>query len=100
VVKQLTLMKDSVILGNLVPFDTDYPWVYCHFTPTPEFLQYKDLFDREWEILDQEKSSDDNEWIQAYDQVSHLSLKLIDDDGKELGAFLIHIYNDEAWYRE
>ncbi len=92
-----TLMMGDSALGTLTPYDSDWPWEYCHFTPTPAFEQVRPLFVAELEIL--EGQWDEAQWEKAYDAIAALKLRLVRDDGQIIDEFLLHIDGDTARFR-
>jgi hypothetical protein len=96
------LQHNDLILGDLFPYDWDFPWVYCKFTPTPAFAPYRALFDEE-ALLSDEADSDDKwqAWEQLYNEIDALGLQLIPQtaDDKRVFNFLLHIDGGEAWFR-
>lgn len=42
------LKKDGKIIAKLLHTETDQPWIICRFETTPEFEQYRSLFDEEF----------------------------------------------------
>jgi hypothetical protein len=51
------LRKGEAVLGRLVEYERDFPWINCCFEPTPAFEPYRALFDAEPDILADESSS-------------------------------------------
>jgi hypothetical protein len=96
-VEKWTLMMGDSVLGMLTPDDPDWPWLYCHFTPTPAFEPVRPLFVAELEIL--EGQWDEGRWEKAYAAIASLKLRLLGDDGQIIDEFLLHIDGDTAWFR-
>ncbi len=69
------LRKGDELLGVLESYDSDFPWLYCDFEPTPTFAQYEPLFTASSPSLD---------------QIKRLGLRLVNSD-REARLFKIHI---------
>ena len=87
--------KDTILLGLLYPYKTDWPWIFCRFNSTPNFSQYEHLFSQELRLLNEYGGTD--EWEEAYklisDQVFTLKLK-----EEIIRKFILHIEGTEAWF--
>lgn len=94
------LEHDQELLGEIEILDQDFPWLSGRFTAQPAFTRFKPLFDRELQLLAPE--SDDpakwHAWESAYDAIAE-ALTLIDNAGNPVAEFLLHIEDDQAWFR-
>jgi hypothetical protein len=96
---EFQLKQNEQLLGTLRQYGTNFPWVNCKFEPTEAFRQFKPLFDEELEFMENE-SFDIERWDAAYSRIIGLNLELIDLTNKEpITGFLLHIKNNEAWFR-
>ena len=91
----LELYRGDILLAVLSNIQLyDWPWYRCNFQPTPAFEQYKPLFDRELELLE------DKAWELAYEKIEELRLSLVDpSEGKTTDLFLLHIEGQTASFR-
>lgn len=96
---EFQLKQDDRLLGTLRQYDSDFPWINCKFEPTEAFHQFKHLFNDELECMDREPFNIE-EWDEAYSKIIDLNFELIDlTSGNLIAEFLLHIKNDEAWFR-
>jgi hypothetical protein len=64
------LRKGDEVLGTLVSYSWDFPWLDCDFEPTEAFDHYRDLFVGEFRLLKAPESQiEDSEWEDAYDRI-------------------------------
>ncbi len=93
------LKQKDVLIGTLRSDNTDFPWINCKFAPTKAFQSIKHLFDDEVRVLNT-VPFDIDKWEAAYGAIEELNLELKgQDDGKEIEGFLLHIQEDDAWFR-
>ena len=96
--KNLYYLKcEGVLLGLLKLDQFDFPWVYCHFQPTPAFEDVKPRFGEEINIA----GTDPKSWEAWYDNnIKILDLHLIDAaSDQEVKYSILHIQNITAWFR-
>ena len=85
--------------SDLSKAEVDQPWFICSFSPTAAFEEVKPLFDRELELLNAGDSEEDA-WEEIMGQIDALKLRLTEaENGNNIEEFLLHIQNDEAWFR-
>lgn len=115
--KQLILlMQGDTLLGEMYRYDSDFPWIYCHFHPTPAFEPLRPLFQAELdafkaevqEAKEKKEAKDIADWEKAYERILALQLRILNENGKsylwrpegyEDLPPLIHIEEDKAWFR-
>ena len=86
------------VLGTLKPYDLDQPFINCKFEPAEAYADFKPLFDAELQEL--EKDEDLDHWQRLYQKIFDLGLRLESEDGSEqINEFLLHIQDNEAWFR-
>jgi hypothetical protein len=68
------LRKGDVLLGTLVAYDLDFPWFYCHFTPTEAFAPHRAGFDEDLRWL--EVGEADEAYYDHYEKIT-ADMKLI-----------------------
>ncbi|HEY0428549.1 MAG TPA: hypothetical protein VGC76_12280 [Pyrinomonadaceae bacterium] len=91
------LVQEDKLLGTLRSYDLDFPWAICKFEATEEFQKIKPIFDEELKLSE---SEDFEKWKEVYKQIESLNLKLISaEDERIIEEFLLHIKDDEAWFR-
>ena len=91
------LKRGDILLGILKPYEYDFPWINCHFESTSAFDEIRALFENELTVI---QSTDISAWEKSYDPIKSLDLRLVSPDGmNELDDFLLHVKNDEAWFR-
>jgi hypothetical protein len=91
------LKCEGALLGTLKLDQLDFPWVYCHFQPTPTFEDVKTRFDAEMNVA----STDIKEWEAWYDEnIRILDLHLIDAaSNQDVNFSILHIQGGIAWFR-
>lgn len=86
------------VLGVLKPYEVDQPSINCKFEPAEAYADFKPLFDAELQEL--EKDEDLELWQRLYQKIFDLNLRLESEDGsKQINEPLLHIQDDEAWFR-
>jgi hypothetical protein len=96
------LRKGDVLLGTLVSYEWDFPWINCNFTPTDAFAAYRPLFDEAQRLFDAtiDKSDDAwDTWDTFYEQVVEGMRLAPMGDSERIKEFLLHIEGDAAWFR-
>lgn len=94
---EFQLRQKDILLGTLRSYDFDFPWINCKFEPTEAFQAVKPLFDEEVRLINDE---DMENWETVYLRIDELNLKLINvENDNVIDDFLLHIENDEAWFR-
>ncbi len=64
------LRKDGEVLGRLVAYRWDFPWLDCDFEPTEAFDHYREMFIGEFRMFKAPDSQiEDSEWEEAYDRI-------------------------------
>jgi hypothetical protein len=94
------LRKSSEILGRLTYYGwKDFPWHGCHFEPTSNFTNYRQLFEEELQVLNTEGATD--RWLDLYDKIEQLKLTLVPISGNALASneVFIHIDGEEAYFK-
>jgi hypothetical protein len=88
--RPLELYRGEKLLGTLSQIEElDSPWYKCHFQPTPEFEQYRVLFNKEIRVFQREGMSDS--WVKAYEKIDNLLLTLVDPQvSKTTDIFMLH----------
>jgi hypothetical protein len=93
---------DGVLLAELEVTDGDFPWLSATVRPTEAFEAVRPVFEAELRALRaSEDSTDDGEvdaWERAYLEV-RAAVVLIDPDGQPVSEFLLHVEDDQAWWR-
>lgn len=93
--KNYTLMRGDTRLGILTQCEIDQPWFLCHFVADAPFTEVRPLFEAELEA----EQIDEDVWMKMYASIEALNLYLVSDDGMHIGPLLLHIHDDEAWFR-
>jgi hypothetical protein len=95
----LSLKRGNDLLGTLIPYASDFPWIFCTFEPTELFAEVKPLFDEEAKI-DPENEEAIASWDAAWGRIEALGLRLVPEDGsEEVTEMLLHIDGTEASFR-
>jgi len=90
--------RGDVLLGDISPTHSDFPWHYGDFEPTDDFQAVAMLFVKELVLLESSKGSKD--WDTAYNTISNPGLRLEPyGPGKSINNPLIHIQGGKAWWR-
>lgn len=87
----------GTILADLTVDEHDWPWVYAKLAPRPGFDALRPLFEHELTLLDDIENNVDA-WEIAYDKIRS-SLTLLFPDGSEVPEYLLHVKNDDVWWR-
>ena len=88
-----TLHHDDRLIRRITIDGSDFPWLEGAFEPLPSFEEFKPLFDRSIELI----NDGADEWESVYTQIeSRLELHSEDSPAAE---FLLHIENERAWFR-
>lgn len=67
------LYKDTIKLGTITPYGWyDFPWIGCHFEPKPEFEEYRHLFDKAVELIEQDWSQELDDTFQEINRLFQL----------------------------
>jgi hypothetical protein len=96
------LKRGEVVLGELAPYDYDFPWERCRFAATPAFAPYRPLFARESELLalNDRDEVQDAELERIWQQLAGLGLVLEPaPSGERLHNFDLHVDGDLAEFR-
>lgn len=91
------LRRDGEIVADLVVNDSDWPWLYAHLEARTGFGGLRPLFAEELRLLDDIENNVD-QWEAAYDEIRQ-SLTLLFPDGTTVPEYLLHVKNDDAWWR-
>ncbi len=84
-------------MGVIEITKVDQPWIYGTWTPTVAFCDYKKLFDR---LLQAVETDNVDEVNVIQEQIDALDLRLVDVATKgKLSEFMLHVKDDEAWFR-
>ncbi len=99
------LYQGNTFLGSMTLTDNDNFWIYCEFTPTSAFEQFRSLFVEEQRLLEAFETSSDpdkaiNMWEASYSKIRGLGLSLQYMDGEfdDKNTILLHILDNEAWF--
>lgn len=96
-----TLMHGDTRLGLLTLYEIDQPWFNCRFEAEAAFEEIRPLFDAELQAMEAEPALETkhDKWEKAYDAIDALNLYLVSNAGETIGPMLLHIRDDEAWFR-
>ena len=95
--KVFHLMKDKELLGVLHSYESNFPWLNCKFEATSAFEKFRPLFETELAALG---ADDMTNWEAAHERITELDLNLLNiDENKWIDNFLLHIEDNEAWFR-
>jgi hypothetical protein len=92
----------DILLARLTVFDSEFPWLYCRFDPTPDYAEVEPLFVHELYLFDHMDDSIRSwmEWGKAYDQIIDAGIELIPvESSKRLKGLTLHIEGDQAWFK-
>jgi len=96
-VSEFLLKQSEKLVGTLRLYQIDQPYFYCKFEPTEAFQPFKSFFDQELKLLNE---GNFEVWDEFYHQITNFNLMLVVGEGGEIiKDFLLHIENDEAWFR-
>jgi len=94
---EFLLKQNDKLLGTLRLQTIDQPYFHCRFEATEAFQLIKWFFDEELKLLNGE---DFEVWDEFYNQITNFNLMLVvSENGEIIKSFLLHIENDEAWFR-
>jgi hypothetical protein len=92
------LISGDVLVGVIEVSDSDFPWLSGRFEPTAAFVDYRDAFAKELELVEGDLQHKIDEWESAYRVISD-QLRLVRPDGTSVPEYLLHIRETEAWFR-
>lgn len=78
--------------------DVDFPWLDGRFVPQDDFESVQALFEEELELIEREGPFDVQRWEWIYRQITD-RLSLVKPDGIAAAEFLLHIKDNNAWFR-
>jgi hypothetical protein len=91
------LVRGDETLADLAVTGGDWPWLNAELRPAAGFDDVRPLFDDELRLID--LAADDPEpWEAAYRRIRE-TVSLLAPDGSPVAEFLLHIEDDEAWWR-
>jgi hypothetical protein len=91
------LQRGQTLLGEIVVEDSDFPWLRGAWVPTSHFEEVRGLFDAELALLESDELGD--EWERLYQRIQDAGVRIHYPDGGCVPEFLLHIKNNEAWFR-
>ena len=87
-------------LGVLTPYETDWPWTFCHFVADPPFAGLQPLFEESYQLVEHQRQGGDREaWERAYEKIAALGLFLQGSFGRRGNPWRSHIHEQVAWFR-
>jgi hypothetical protein len=91
------LLRGDQVVGELVVYGGDFPWLNARLHPMEGFEQIRSVFEEELRSLD---AYDENieRWEDAYRRV-RAAVTLAAPDGQIVREFVLHIDGTEAWWR-
>ncbi len=94
---EFVLKQDDQIVETLRVHTLDQTYFYCKFEATEAFQPFKSFFEEELKLLNDE---DFEVWDKFYNQITNFNLKIVKCESEEfIEDFILHIQNDEAWFR-
>jgi hypothetical protein len=91
------LKREQTLLGEIIVNDSDFPWLSGTWAPTFHFEEVRDLFEAELALLEAGELGD--EWEALQQRIRSAGIRLHYPEGGCVPQFLLHIKNDEAWFR-
>ena len=76
----------------------DFPWLNARVVALPGFEEVAPLFQDEVRLLDALEETETPEWTAAYERIRDQT-RLTYPDGRNVPEFLLHIQDDQAWWR-
>ena len=92
------LLRGEATIGEIHITDADFPWLNGRFVARDGFEDVRPLFEAELALMDHEGELDIETWESIYKQITD-TLALVKADGTPVAEFLLHIKNDDAWFR-
>jgi hypothetical protein len=92
------LLRGEAIIGEVHITDADFPWLNGRFVPRDGFEDVRPLFEAELALVDHEGELDIETWESIYKQITD-TLAFVKADGTPVAEFLLHIKDDDAWFR-
>ncbi|WP_449060343.1 hypothetical protein [Planomonospora algeriensis] len=88
------VLRGRELVGEILIEDADFPWLSGHFTPGPAFAEVKPLFDRDLELMEEQRW---DEWEEVYEEIRK-AVSMVAPSGP-VAEFLLHVEEDRAWFR-
>lgn len=97
------LFRGDELVARLVVESPDFPWLRARVQALPGFADLRPLFAEEVRLLQAADEpgaglGPDSAWEHAYWRIRD-AVRLVDPDGRDVPEFLLHIDDDEAWWR-
>jgi hypothetical protein len=89
------LRQADTVIARFTVVDSDFPWLHARVEATPDFEQYRPLFDEELRALNEEAW----ERFDAANQALRASVQLHYPDGRRVPEYILHVEGDVAWWR-
>jgi hypothetical protein len=93
-----TLMRGDTRLGELREYEIDQPWIRCRFVAESAFAEIRPLFEAEIQALQTEPGNEDV-LDNTFEAIQALNLHLVGNDEKYIGSMILHIHDNDAWFR-
>ena len=73
------LRRGNEVLGRLLSYDWNFPWLNCDFEPGPTFDEYRDLFVGDFDLLRPGADAPDHwqEWEIAFNKILEAGLAFV-----------------------
>ncbi|GGL33580.1 hypothetical protein [Planomonospora parontospora] len=88
------VLRGRELVGEIIVEDADFPWLRGRFAPGPAFAGVKPLFDRDLELMEEQRW---DEWEEVYEEIRK-AVRMVAPSGP-VAEFLLHIEKGEAWFR-
>ncbi|NDJ74744.1 MAG: hypothetical protein GYB65_00680 [Chloroflexi bacterium] len=95
------LRKNNMVLGTLVAYTWDFPWIDCDFQPTPAGEEYRALFtDQLQPLVEQAGEDDEDAWETAYHQLESMAVVFVpvSETARDLMFDLFERAGDKVWF--
>jgi len=89
-------MLGGQVLGEVVVNEWDFPWLAGAFEPGPAYADVAHLFAHELALIEAE---DFDTWEEIQQQLRDAGLRMLRPDGTAVAMVLLHVKDDEAWFR-
>jgi hypothetical protein len=96
---QWRLMAGDLVVGVINVTGGDFPWIIGTFQPTEAFDEFSDLFARELALVDGGQLEAHMQEFEGIWQEIEKRLSLVKPDGITAAEFLLHVRENEAWFR-
>lgn len=88
----------SETVGTIEVNTTDMPWLRGKLVARPGFGEFREAFAQELALVEGDLANHMAEWEAIHHSISN-KLRLLRPDGVAVPEYILHVRDDEAWFR-